>query len=259
MRNFSSYAEGTYSKRIEVVILALISWLTVSGYFKNISDWIKGTDVASSPSVTVSAALPAGTAIIGHVSIDQTTPGTTNGVQINTAIPAGTNNIGDVDVLTIPTIPAGTNLIGKVGIDQTADGTTNRTVSKISQIVGENVVAINCSSTTNNGTNYKLNSAASTNATSLKASAGKIHSLVLTNTSATIKYFKLYNKTSAPTVGTDTPIMVIGIPPLSTIPLGNSIGMYFSLGIAFATTGVPADTDTTALAANDMLVNIIYA
>lgn len=37
-------------------------------------------------------------------------------------------------------IPAGTNLIGKFGIDQTTDGTTNRTVSKISQTAGENII-----------------------------------------------------------------------------------------------------------------------
>lgn len=42
---------------------------------------------------TVSAA---GSAIIGNVRIDQTTPGTTNGVQVNAALPAGTNVIGQV-------------------------------------------------------------------------------------------------------------------------------------------------------------------
>jgi hypothetical protein len=40
------------------------------------------------------AAIPAGTAIIGKFGIDQTTPGTTNGVQINAALPAGTNVVG---------------------------------------------------------------------------------------------------------------------------------------------------------------------
>lgn len=39
-------------------------------------------------------ALDAGAAIIGTVAIDQTTPGTTNGVQVNAALPAGTNSIG---------------------------------------------------------------------------------------------------------------------------------------------------------------------
>jgi hypothetical protein len=46
--------------------------------------------------VTLGANLPAGTAILGKVGIDQTTPGTTNGVQVNAALPAGNNNIGNV-------------------------------------------------------------------------------------------------------------------------------------------------------------------
>ena len=45
--------------------------------------------------------LQAGTAIIGKVGIDQTTPGTTNGVQVNAALPAGTNSIGTVVTATV--------------------------------------------------------------------------------------------------------------------------------------------------------------
>jgi hypothetical protein len=47
-------------------------------------------------SFLVTATLSAGSAIIGKVGIDQTTPGTTNGVQINAALPAGTAIIGTV-------------------------------------------------------------------------------------------------------------------------------------------------------------------
>lgn len=55
-------------------------------------------------------ALVAGTAIIGKVGIDQTTPGTTN----------------RVDVGVLPALVAGTAIIGKTGIDQTTPGTTNK-------------------------------------------------------------------------------------------------------------------------------------
>lgn len=48
------------------------------------------------------AAIPAGSNIIGKVGIDQTAPGTTNGVQVNAALPAGANTIGG----TIPTSSA---------------------------------------------------------------------------------------------------------------------------------------------------------
>lgn len=45
---------------------------------------------------SITNALPAGSNIIGNVRIDQTTPGTTNGVQVNAALPVGTNSIGVV-------------------------------------------------------------------------------------------------------------------------------------------------------------------
>ena len=57
--------------------------------------------------VTTLPSIPAGSSVIGKVGIDQTTPGTTNGVQV------------------VAAVPAGANIIGKVGIDQTTPGTTN--------------------------------------------------------------------------------------------------------------------------------------
>lgn len=61
-----------------------------------------GTGGAGIPRVTVSndstVGIVAGSAIIGKVGIDQTTPGTTNGVQVNAALPAGTNLIGKATI-----------------------------------------------------------------------------------------------------------------------------------------------------------------
>lgn len=65
----------------------------------------------------VQGATPAGANIIGNIRIDQTTPGTTNGVQVNAALPAGSNVIGSV------TISALATTIGKVSIDQTSSAT----------------------------------------------------------------------------------------------------------------------------------------
>lgn len=56
----------------------------------------RGNQTATSINTNVQAAIPAGTNIIGKVGIDQTTPGTTNGVQVNAALPAGSNSIGVV-------------------------------------------------------------------------------------------------------------------------------------------------------------------
>lgn len=89
---------------------ALDGWNVTEGT-KADTAWVSGSGsliaIAKTIAGGVTGAIPAGSAIVGKVGIDQTTPGTTNGVQVNAALPAGTN------------------LIGKTGIDQTTDGTTN--------------------------------------------------------------------------------------------------------------------------------------
>jgi len=72
--------------------------------------------------------LSSGSATIGTVAIDQTTPGTTNGVRLNT----GANIVGQVgiDQTTQGTtngvrLNTGSNIVGQFGIDQTTPGTTN--------------------------------------------------------------------------------------------------------------------------------------
>jgi hypothetical protein len=60
--------------------------------------------------------LQTGSNVAGKFGIDQTTPGTTNGVQVNAALPAGTNVIGhvitDSGTVTVNALPVGTNVIG---------------------------------------------------------------------------------------------------------------------------------------------------
>lgn len=70
------------------------------------------TGGASGLNTVVNAALPAGTNIIGKVGIDQTTPGTTNGVQVNAALPAGGNTIGAVTQASGPWTVAGSGTAG---------------------------------------------------------------------------------------------------------------------------------------------------
>lgn len=107
---------------------------------------------------------------------------------------------------------------------------------------------------------YNLLSAATTNATSVKTSVGVISEITLSNNSANLRYFKLYNKASAPTVGTDTPIRTIMIPANTTIQLNfPGAGLRLATGIAFAVTGGVALADTTAIAANEIIVGMSYA
>lgn len=104
-------------------------------------------------------------------------------------------------------------------------------------------------------------SAASTNATSLKGSAGQVGHVTVTNINAAMRYLKFYNKATAPTVGTDTPVYVIPLPggttgTGATIPFG--AGLEFTTGIAWALTTGPTVADTGAVAASEIVVSIAY-
>jgi len=111
------------------------------------------------------------------------------------------------------------------------------------------------------GTGFRLLSANSTNATSLKASAGVLYALYVVNLNAAVRYLKFYNKASAPTVGSDTPVLTLPI-PASTTGAGFSInfdpGISFGTGIAYATTTGIADADTAAVAANEIIIAGVY-
>jgi len=110
-------------------------------------------------------------------------------------------------------------------------------------------------------TMYKLISAASTNATNVKSSEGALYGVQVFNTNASARYLKLYNKASAPTVGTDTPVKVLTIPGNtagSGLVIHFANGISFTTGIAFALTTGAADSDTGAVAANEIVTNLDY-
>jgi hypothetical protein len=94
----------------------------------------------------------------------------------------------------------------------------------------------------------KLVLADTTNAGFVKSSAGQIYNVVAFNAHATDEYYlKLFNKASAPVVGTDVPVFIIGVGPNSPENVPFPTGLYFSVGIAYAVTKGVADSDTTAL------------
>lgn len=109
-------------------------------------------------------------------------------------------------------------------------------------------------------TPYILNSAAGTNGALVLTGTSGLHAFYATNTGATPAFVKLYNKATAPTVGTDVPAMIIpvpaavsGVPGVATLPIGFN-GFRFALGLGIAITGGVADTDTTAVAAGQVKV-----
>jgi hypothetical protein len=129
------------------------------------------------------------------------------------------------------------------------DGTTRATVDSVS--AGQKTTPVPTSNQ-NGPTVARVKAAASTNATSVKASAGQIYGWYLYNKTTTEKYFKVYNKASSPTVGTDTPAFTIPIPPNGGSVHEFTMGIPLGTGIAYAITGAVADSDTTAVAAEDV-------
>lgn len=112
--------------------------------------------------------------------------------------------------------------------------------------------------TTGGSTPSHTMSGASTNATSLKASAGLVYGLSISNVNASARFFKLYNKASAPTVGTDTPILTLQIPASGTVIRAYPVGLALGTGIAWACTTGIADSDTGSVGANDLSIDIDY-
>jgi hypothetical protein len=113
-------------------------------------------------------------------------------------------------------------------------------------VTGTNIAA------TDGLTYTRFNSAASTNATSVKAGAGRIYGFDVYNMAAYYVFLKFYNKASAPTVGTDTPVWTVPLAPGGGFSLDGASPEYFATGIAFAITKLQADTDVTVIAAGDV-------
>jgi hypothetical protein len=109
------------------------------------------------------------------------------------------------------------------------------------------------------GSSYAAVTTASTNAASIKATAGNIYELAVSNLTAAIIYVKLYAKATAPVVGTDIPVLTIpvGIGALFAMEFGMA-GKRVSPGIGIAVTANAIATDATAVAAGAQ-IHLTYA
>lgn len=103
-----------------------------------------------------------------------------------------------------------------------------------------------------------INSAASTNSKQVQKNRGTVYSLDCFNAGGAAAYVKLYNKATAPVVGTNTPVMVLAVPAAGNARLKLDYPAMFNLGIGIAITGAAADSDTTAVAANQVKATLVY-
>jgi hypothetical protein len=146
------------------------------------------------------------------------------------------------------TIAAGSAIIGKVGIDQTA---------------GQNEVIPNASARAGGvpSTARFASAAASTNATLVKGSAGRIYQASGKNNAAYDVFLVLYDSAASPPVpGTTTIRKKIVCPAGQAFVYDWPSGLSFATGIGYAFTKLVADADTTVLVAADITgFNLDYA
>ena len=178
---------------------------------------------------------------LGTISVENFSalPITVNNIKaqgLGNTMPVNVQNTVPVTLssTTITSISAGTNLIGDFGLQVRANATGAATP-------------------------VNINSPATPVGQIIKASAGRILSVNLTNSNASARFLKVFNATSV-TMGTTSAAYEIAIPP-SFNPL--SISLPFAsaatTGIVVAITGARGLTDNTAITANDVTGFITFA
>lgn len=109
------------------------------------------------------------------------------------------------------------------------------------------------------GTPFRLISAASINATVIKISPGTLLSIYATNTNAAARFVKVYDSAVPPDVSTMTPIFTFRVAALTgSITYTPAGGVACVNGIAIIETALIGDTDATAVAANDIILQVTY-
>ena len=104
-----------------------------------------------------------------------------------------------------------------------------------------------------------LPSDAAFNGRVLKAVPTTLRSFVFTNLAATPRYIKLYDQTTVPTAGVDTPVILISLPAVGTLafPLPSE-GFVFANGLAMNMTLKPENSDTTNTATVDFSTVAVF-
>lgn len=111
--------------------------------------------------------------------------------------------------------------------------------------------------TSGGATKHSVISAATANATVVQGSASTLYSISVTNDSTSARYFKLYNKATAPT-SSDTPVWRLRIPPgggaIETFPLG----LVFGTGLGYRVVTGATDSDNTSVGLSEIFINLSY-
>lgn len=238
-----------------------------------------------------------GTAIstVGYMSVkvDQTTVGTTNAIslaQIGANTVASGNGVSSTGVLRVAQVSDGTGVLATVStvtnLSQLAGaaiamntGVRSAGTQRVT-IATDDIVPASQSGTwtvqpgntanstpwlttqtpktTGGLTTFHLVSAATTNATNIKASAGQVFGWFIYNSNASARKLVFHNTAGTPTAGAAVFFSIV-IPPTSGANVEYTNGIAFSTGIAITTVTGLADADSAAVALNDLIINVFYA
>jgi hypothetical protein len=179
----------------------------------------------------------------------------------------GTAGSAATDVITVQGIASGTALavsnsaLTSIIADYNADAAIHVAQQGNVTVQGTGTFAVQATvspSTSGGLTPYTLVSAASNNATSVKASAGQLYNVTAFNNSTNVAYLKFYDKATSPTPASDTVKQSYMIPASSGFTVNIDKGLAFGTGIAFAIVGGVGNTDNTSVAASAYVVNLGY-
>jgi hypothetical protein len=168
------------------------------------------------------------------------------------ALPANQScNVAQINGIT-PLMGNGVTGTGSLRVTLASDTTTNSNPFLFSaQAITTGGLSISRTLSANNTTGINA-----------KNVAGQVYGWTITNINAAARFVKLYNKASAPTVGTDTPVITLAIPGNTAgagmVAADFSCGITFGTGIGYGITTGVADNDTGAPAANEVVVNLFY-
>lgn len=232
------------------------------------------------------------TAGLLSVKIDQTTVGTTNAfslAQLGANTVATGNGASSTGVLRVAQVNDGTGVIATVStvtnLSQLGGsaiamntGTRSAGTQRVT-IATDDIVPASQSGTwtvqpgntanttawltantpvTSGGlTTYHLVSAGSTNATSVKASAGQLYGYYIFNANASARKVAFHNTSGTPTAGSSIFFSIV-IPASSGANVEFANGIAFSSGIGITTVTGTADNDATGVASGDLIINLFY-
>lgn len=138
----------------------------------------------------------------------------------------------------------------------TVGGSVTTTAAASAVLMGD--VAQQYRATASGASATHLVSAATTNSTLVKSSAGKVLGWYFANTTASWIYVKLHNQTTAPTAGTGV-VRTIAVPPNGISQFFSEGGITFATGIGMTAVAGIADSDNTAITASALVGELIWA